>query len=119
MGIDEQVRAERVASDAWGRQLGLEILKVTEEPVHARLDAAPQHDQPYGILHGGVSKQTDFLRSRSEGELTVEGRLLQADRSQHLRAVVIRRSCNGRDLARGQVRSHVLDTLSAERAAAG
>ena len=77
------------------------MLEVTPELVRARLVPGPHHQQPYGILHGGVycsivegvasygagfaaraggqlgvvgvSNTTDFLRPHSAGELLAEG----------------------------------------------
>ena len=84
-------------TDVWGETLGLEFVEVSQTRVVATLEAGPQHHQPYGILHGGVycsivegvasygagqvshargegvvgvSNQTDFLRSHSEGAST-------------------------------------------------
>ncbi len=129
--------------DQWGRVLGLEVLEAGPERVVARLEAKPLHQQPYGILHGGVycsivegvasfgagrnararglkgvvgvSNSTDFLRSHSEGELRAEGRPLHAGRRQQLWEVLIHRSADGALVARGQVRFQVLDELPDER----
>ena len=133
-------------ADAWGRTLGLEVLEVTPERVRARLIAGPQHHQPYGVLHGGVycsiveavasygagyralslgqkgvlgvSNATDFFRSHSSGELCCEGRPIHSGRSAHLWEVQVTRASDGKLVARGQVRFHVLDELPAERAQA-
>jgi len=130
-------------SDAWGKTLGIEFLEVSAEIVRARLLAGPQHQQPYGVLHGGVycsiveavasygashaalrlgqkgvlgvSNQTDFLRSHSVGELRCEGRPIHAGRSAHVWAVEITRAADGKLVARGQVRFHVLQQLPEER----
>ena len=132
-------------ADAWGRTLGLEVLEVTPERVSARLLAGPQHHQPYGVLHGGVycsiveavasygagyralalgqkgvlgvSNSTDFFRSHSEGELSCEGRAVHTGRSAHLWEVTITRTSDGKLVARGQVRFHVLQELPGERSA--
>lgn len=129
--------------DAWGRHLGMEILEVTIDGIQARLEAGPQHQQPYGVLHGGVycsiveaaasyasgfvvrargqrgtlgvSNQTDFLRSHGEGPLAIEGRPLHLGRRQHVFEVRIVREADGVLVARGQVRFQVLDELPAER----
>ena len=137
---------ERVPeADAWGRTLGLEMLEVTPERVRARLVAGPQHHQPYGVLHGGVycsiveavasygaghralalgqkgvlgvSNSTDFFRSHSAGELSCEGRAIHTGRSAHLWEVSVTRASDGKLVARGQVRFHVLDELPGERSA--
>ena len=132
-------------ADAWGRALGLEVFEVTPERVRARLVAGPQHHQPYGVLHGGVycsiveavasygaghralslgqkgvlgvSNSTDFYRSHSAGELRCEGRPVHTGRSAHVWEVHVTRAADGKLVARGQVRFHVLDTLPVERAA--
>lgn len=133
--------------DAFGRLLGLEILEVGPERVRARLEAAPKHHQPFGILHGGVycaivedvasqgagraalergqpgvvgvANATDFLRSHSEGELVAEGTPIHVGRSAQVWQVVIHRSSDGKLVARGQVRFHVLDVLPGERGRRG
>ncbi len=125
--------------DSWHRAIGIEYLSVTPERVTGRLMAGPQHHQPYGILHGGVycsivedaashgagrlalsrglpgvvgvSNQTDFLRSHSEGELHVEAVPLHTGRSQQLWEVRITRASDGLLVARGQVRFQNLDRL--------
>ena len=130
-------------ADAWARTLGIEMLEVTPERVVARLDAGPAHHQPMGVLHGGVycsiveavasygagyralslgqkgvlgiSNSTDFFRSHSAGELRCEGRPLHSGRSAHVWEVHVTRTVDGKLVARGQVRFHVLDTLPAER----
>ncbi len=128
--------------DRFGRLLGLEMLEVGPECVRARLVAEARHQQPYGIVHGGVycaivegvasygagvaaaargqqgvvgvANQTDFLRAHREGELRAEGRPLHVGRSQQLWSVVIRRSADDAVVARGQVRFQVLDAVPGE-----
>jgi len=130
-------------SDRWGHHLGLQIVSVDEQGVRATLEAGPKHQQPMGILHGGawcsivetaasygagflamsrgatgvvgISNQTDFLRSHSEGTLEVTARPLHAGRRQHLWEVLIHRPSDGALVARGQVRFQVLDELPADR----
>jgi 1,4-dihydroxy-2-naphthoyl-CoA hydrolase len=130
-------------SDRWALTLGIEMLEVTPERVRARLDAGPRHQQPYGVLHGGVycsiveavasygagfsarargqlgvlgvSNSTDFLRSHSDGELVAEGTPLHVGRRQQLWEVRVCRGSDGQLVARGQVRFQVLDQLPAER----
>jgi uncharacterized protein (TIGR00369 family) len=132
-------------ADAWGRALGIEFLEVTPDLVRARLVAGPRHHQPYGVLHGGVycslveavasygagqralalgqkgvlgiANSTDFFRSHSVGELLCEGRPLHTGRSAHVWEVRITRASDGKLVARGQVRFHVLNELPGERAA--
>jgi 1,4-dihydroxy-2-naphthoyl-CoA hydrolase len=130
-------------ADAWGRTLGLEVIEVTPERVRARLLADPRHHQPYGVLHGGVycsiveavasygaghlalalgqkgvlgvSNATDFFRSHSVGELSCDGYPIHTGRSAHVWEVRVTRASDGKLVARGQVRFHVLDELPEER----
>jgi uncharacterized protein (TIGR00369 family) len=130
-------------ADRWGRHLGLEFVEVTEAGVRATLEAGSRHQQPMGILHGGVwcsivetaasygagflalsrgatgvvgvSNQTDFLRSHSEGLLEIVARPLHAGRRQHVWEVLITRPSDGVLVARGQVRFQVLYELPSER----
>jgi len=125
--------------DAWGKALGIEFLEVTPERVRARLEAGAQHHQPYGVLHGGVycsiveavasygagyaalasgqvgvlgvSNSTDFFRSHSSGELQAVGRPVHAGRSAHVWSVDVTRAQDGKLVARGQVRFHVLSEV--------
>ena len=131
--------------DAWSRTLGLKFLRVTPERVVATLEAGPQHHQPYGVLHGGVycsiveavasygagsaalasgqrgvlgvSNSTDFYRSHSAGELMCVGLPVHEGRSAHVWQVEITRSSDGKLVARGQVRFHVLTERPDERRA--
>lgn len=132
--------------DAFTQALGLRFAVVTPERVVAHLDAGPQHHQPYGVLHGGVycaiveavasygagtaalasgqrgvlgvSNTTDFYRSHAAGELTCVGTPVHAGRSAHVWQVEIARSADGKLVARGQVRFHVLQELPEERSPA-
>jgi len=132
-----------IGADRWGEQLGLETLEVSPQRVVARLVPDERHQQPYGILHGGVycsivedvasigagtaavergqpgvvgvSNATDFLRSHSTGELRAVGEPIHASRSHHIWQVVITRTSDGKTVARGQVRFHVLDRLPSQR----
>jgi uncharacterized protein (TIGR00369 family) len=132
-----------IATNSWNEALGVVIDEVTDDRVRAHLDAGPQHQQPYGVLHGGVwcsiveevasvgagmrsrsrdgrgvlgvSNHTDFLRSHSEGRLDIEARPLHAGRSAQLWEVRIHRAGDGALVSRGQVRFHVLDELPGER----
>ena len=132
-----------VGINNWNDALGLVIDEVTDDRVRAHLDAGPRHQQPYGVLHGGVwcsiveeaasigagmrsinrdgrgvlgvSNHTDFLRSHGEGRLDVVAEPLHAGRSAQLWEVRICRASDGKLVARGQVRFHVLDELPGER----
>ena len=130
-------------ADAWTQALGLRFTQVTPRRVVATLDAGPRHHQPYGVVHGGVycgvveavasygaghaalasgqrgvlgvSNSTDFYRSHSAGELTCVGTPVHEGRSAHVWQVEITRSSDGKLVARGQVRFHVLQELPEER----
>lgn len=130
-------------ADAWASALGIVFEEVTAGRVRAYLDAGVRHQQPMGVLHGGVycslveavasygagfaamergqrgvlgvANSTDFLRSHSEGRLLCEGRPVHAGRSAHLWEVTITRASDGKLVARGQVRFHVLNELPSER----
>jgi len=132
-----------IGVDHWGDRLGLEFTEMGPSRVVARMIAGPQHQQPYGILHGGawctivemvasygaarvaetrghvgvvgVANQTDFLRSHSTGELQIVGEPLHVGRRQQLWEVLIRRASDGVLVARGQVRFQTLDVLPANR----
>jgi 1,4-dihydroxy-2-naphthoyl-CoA hydrolase len=136
-------RDARIGVDHWGEQLGLEILEETPQRVVARLEPGTRHQQPYGILHGGVyasivedvasrgagaaaasrgqlgivgvANATDFLRPHSSGELRAVGEPVHASRTQQIWQVVISRSADGKIVARGQVRFQVLDRLPFEQ----
>jgi len=129
--------------DGWGERLGIEIVESSPGRVVARLEAQPFHHQPYGILHGGVycsivegvasygagisvrargqkgvvgvSNSTDFMRSHSKGELIATGEPIHQGRSAQIWQVEIHRSSDGKLVARGQVRFHVLQELPDER----
>ncbi len=144
MSAETTKPAPAADGDAWGRTLGIEYVSVTPERVVAKLEAGPQHHQPYGVLHGGVycsvveavasygaghaalalgqrgvlgiSNTTDFFRSHSRGTLHCEGRPLHSGRSAHVWEVTLKRASDDALVARGQVRFHVLQSLPAERA---
>ncbi len=142
--LSAEIAAQGAApNDNWSQALGLRFASVTPERVLATLDAGPQHHQPYGVLHGGVycsiveavasygagvaalaagqrgvlgvANSTEFYRSHSTGELACVGTPVHKGRSAHVWQVEITRSSDGKLVARGQVRFHVLQELPAER----
>ncbi len=141
--VEEAIEQGSSLQDAWTRTLGLRFATVTPERVVAYLEAGPQHHQPYGVLHGGVycsiveavasygagnaaiasgqrgvlgvSNTTDFYRSHAAGELTCVGTPVHFGRSAHVWQVEVTRSADGKLVARGQVRFHVLQELPDER----
>lgn len=117
--------------------IGLEFLEVGPDRVTARLEVTSTHQQPYGIVHGGVhcamieavasaggalwameqgmpgavgvSNTTDFLRSVRSGELRAEAVPVHQGRTQQLWQVTVTRGSDGKPVARGQVRLHNLE----------
>jgi uncharacterized protein (TIGR00369 family) len=100
---------------------------------HVEIDK--RHQQPYGIVHGGVwcsivegaasmaagltaegnvvgvSNSTDFIRSHREGRIDIVAEPLIVGRRQHLWEVRLTRASDGKLVARGQVRFQVLDEV--------
>jgi uncharacterized protein (TIGR00369 family) len=141
--VSDSTRYAGGGEDTWGRSVGLEFLEASQTRVVAKVEAGPQHHQPYGILHGGVycsivegvasygagqvshaqgqgvvgvSNHTDFLRSHSSGRLDVVGEPIHVGRTQQIWEVRITRARDGKLVARGQVRFATLSQLPAERA---
>ncbi len=128
--------------DGWNRAMGLTFLRATKDEVVAELEIAPQHRQPYGIVHGGVhcgvietvasvgaalhamsegrsvvglENSTSFLRAVREGKLTITARpLTRGRRTQVWEGTVA--DASGRPCATGRVR---LLCLEPEAALAG
>ncbi|WKZ83153.1 MAG: PaaI family thioesterase [Acidimicrobiia bacterium] len=120
--------------------LDFEFLEVGPDRVEVRIAVDVVHQQPYGIVHGGVyctlieaaastggafwamsqgmpgavgvSNTTDFLRSVRGGELVAEATPLHRGRTQQLWQVVVTRSEDGKVAARGQVRLQNLTDTS-------
>ncbi|MFT4088218.1 MAG: PaaI family thioesterase [Gordonia sp. (in: high G+C Gram-positive bacteria)] len=112
--------------------LGLEIVEATGDGVRATLAITEQHHQPFGIVHGGVycavaesaasisgfcwlqekgiggtavgvNNSTDFLRSISEGVLTISTTAVHRGRRQQLWQVDMVDG-NGKAVASSRVR---------------
>jgi len=124
--------------------LGIEIEEMDAERVTATMPVTPDHHQPFGLLHGGVSVvlaesvasvgghlaapsghsavgievNANHVRAMTSGVVTGEARPVHLGRSTQVWAVEIRRERDGKLVARGQVRFHVLDRLPSERAEA-
>jgi len=117
----------------WERAIGIEIDEWSPDRVVAHVDIDERHQQPYGIVHGGVwasivesvashgaaraamargtatavvgtSNLTDFLRSHRRGRVDAIGSPVWVGRTQQLWSVEIRRGSDGELVARGQVR---------------
>lgn len=112
-------------------EIGLVIDELSLERCVGHLDCGPQHQQPYGIVHGGVwcsvieslastgaamhagqqekvvvgvNNSTDFLRAHRTGRVTAVAAPVHVGRSQQLWQVVLTRETDGKVVARGQVR---------------
>ncbi len=136
--------AEMTIEGTWEDVLGLVFDEVSGERVVAHLEIARRHQQPYGIVHGGVwasivesvashgaahavmgeagiagvvgtSNLTDFLRSHSEGRVDAVGRPVFVGRTQQLWTVEITRATDAKLVSRGQVRFQNLRVLPADR----
>ncbi len=117
----------------WDSVLGLQIEELTSTRVVATVDIDERHQQPYGIVHGGVwaslvetvgshgaamaaheitgemavvgvSNTTDFLRPHRTGRVRATGTPIHAGRTQQLWLVEIAREDDGKVVARGQLR---------------
>jgi 1,4-dihydroxy-2-naphthoyl-CoA hydrolase len=119
--------------DSWlggfAERTGFAVAEATPDRVVLEWDIAPEHHQPYGIVHGGVycaaietaasiagavwfgdrgqvvgvNNNTDFLRAATEGRLRATATPLHRGRSQQLWQVAITDE-QDRVVAHGQVR---------------
>jgi len=113
---------------------GIELIDATPDACQGKLVIEEIHQQPYGVVHGGVyctlietlasagaalwamengmagavgvSNQTDFIRATSEGVLIGSATPIHRGRTQQLWQVEITREDNAKLVARGQVRLH-------------
>jgi uncharacterized protein (TIGR00369 family) len=114
--------------------LGVEIVEGGPDRVVISMEATSAHQQPHGVVHGGVyctlvetaasigghlwldgrgsvvgvNNNTDFLRPFSTGRLTSTATPVQRGRTQQLWLVEITDDA-GKLIARGQVRLHNLE----------
>ncbi|MGH3441554.1 MAG: PaaI family thioesterase, partial [Nitriliruptorales bacterium] len=129
-GFDAYEAAEHEHFDS---VIGLEYGDISGDRVTASIVTGPRHQQPLGLVHGGVyagvvesvasvaasvwayenldgqvaigvSNATDFLRPHREGRLDAVAEPLHRGRRQQLWQVVITRADDGKVVARGQVR---------------
>ena len=144
-GIPEDAREQfdvQFVNAPFVDHVGLHWDELSPGRVRAHVDAAERHQQPYGIVHGGVyativetlasvgaainvygqekvvvgvSNTTDFIRAHREGRLDAVGQPLHVGRTQQLWEVVITRT-DGKQVARGKVR---LQNIDADQALAG
>ncbi len=122
--------ASLASSGAFMRAVGLVPDEITATRVAGHLDLGPDHHTPWGIVHGGVyttvvesaaslgasaavhdrgqvavglTNTTHFLRSVTEGRVSVEATALSQGRTQQLWRVDVT-DASGRLLAHGEVR---------------
>ena len=115
---------------AFMQAAGLVLDKIESSHVSGWIDLGSEHHQPWGLVHGGVyttaietaasvgastaaqehglvavgvNNNTNFLRSMTEGRVTVDARAIQQGRTQQLWEVRITDD-HSRLIATGQVR---------------
>jgi 1,4-dihydroxy-2-naphthoyl-CoA hydrolase len=113
------------------RIAGLRLEEVSGREVRGSIELSEQHHTPWGVVHGGVytaavesaaslgasaaveqrkqiavgvSNNTDFLRPMKEGRVDVVGEPVIQGQIQQLWQVIITRSEDGKEVARGKVR---------------
>jgi 1,4-dihydroxy-2-naphthoyl-CoA hydrolase len=123
----------------WDSSLGIRVEELTSSRVVAFVDIDERHQQPYGIVHGGVwasvvesvgshgaamaaheitgqmavvgvSNLTDFLRPFRGGRVRAIGTPIFTGRTQQLWLVEIESERDGKMVARGQLRLQNLAT---------
>jgi uncharacterized protein (TIGR00369 family) len=110
---------------------GFEVTEVSGDRVTGHVDLGPDQHTPWGVVHGGVyctvvesaasigasaavvdrgqfavgvNNSTDFLRPVTAGRVEVLAEPIQQGRTLQLWLVTLRRSEDGKPVARGQVR---------------
>ncbi|HUC37463.1 MAG TPA: PaaI family thioesterase [Acidimicrobiales bacterium] len=123
----------------WDSALGIRVEEMTPTRVVAYVDIDERHQQPYGIVHGGVwasvvesvgshgaaaaaqemtgdmavvgvANSTDFLRPHRAGRVRATGTPIFTGRTQQIWLVEIERESDGKMVARGQLRLQNLAT---------
>ena len=112
--------------------LGLQVLETGPTRVTGRIEIDRRHQQPYGIVHGGVycaivehmassggaaaaaelgfdavvgtANSTDFVRPHRSGPLDAVAEPISVGRTQQIWEVRISRPSDGKLVARGQLR---------------
>jgi 1,4-dihydroxy-2-naphthoyl-CoA hydrolase len=111
---------------------GMELTDASVDHCEGRIELEEHHQQPYGVVHGGVycmmietlastgahlwarkqgmggamgvSNKTDFLRATSDGVLVGRATPIHRGRTQQLWQVDVTRESDGKLVAQGQVR---------------
>ena len=118
------------AADGWAKAMGIRFVTATGDEVVAELEVAPQHLQPYGIVHGGVhaglietvasvgaalaalprgqavvglENHTSFIRAARAGRVRARARPVTRGRTTQVWEVAVT-DADERLLATGQVR---------------
>jgi 1,4-dihydroxy-2-naphthoyl-CoA hydrolase len=121
----------KVSSSEFVRVAGLNFEEIGGSKVRGSIELGEHHHTPWGVVHGGVyatavesaasvgasaaveergqfavgvSNSTDFLRPMKEGRVDVLAEPVMQGRSQQLWQVIITRSEDGKEVARGQLR---------------
>jgi 1,4-dihydroxy-2-naphthoyl-CoA hydrolase len=121
----------KVSSSAFVRVAGLDFEEIDAKGVRGWIELGERHHTPWGVVHGGVyatavesaasvgasaavkergqfavgvSNSTEFLRPMKEGRVDVIAEPVMQGRSQQLWQVIITRSEDGKEVARGQLR---------------
>ena len=121
----------KVSSSEFVRVAGLDFEEIDGKGVRGWIELDERHHTPWGVVHGGVyatavesaasvgasaavkergqfavgvSNSTEFLRPMKEGRVDVIAEPVMQGRSQQLWQVIITRSEDGKEVARGQLR---------------
>ena len=121
----------KISMSKFMRIAGLRLEKVSGSGVRGSIELSERHHTPWGVVHGGVytaavesaaslgasaavehrkqiavgvSNNTDFLRPMKEGRVDVVGEPVIQGQIQQLWQVIITRSEDGKEVARGKVR---------------
>lgn len=124
-----------IYSGAFTEYLGIEFDLLSPNRVEAHIVADERHQQPYGIVHGGVycamvetvgsvagacrviadgnivvgaSNSTDFYRAHRTGRLDAVATPVHVGRTSHVWSVDITRASDDKLVAQGQLRLAVL-----------
>jgi 1,4-dihydroxy-2-naphthoyl-CoA hydrolase len=118
-------------SSEFVRSAGLRFDEISGSRIRGFIELGEQHHTPWGVVHGGVytsavesaasvgasaaveekgqfavgvNNNTDFLRPMKEGRVDVIAKPIIQSKSQQLWQVIVTRSEDGKEVARGQVR---------------
>ncbi len=132
---DVDLDALNQARGGFNEALGLEFVAASADEVVARIEVKPHHQQPYGIVHGGVhcamietvcstgaalaamprnqsvvglENSTSFVRAMREGTLTCRATPVTRGRKSQVWSATITDD-DGRTIATGRVRLLCLD----------